>query len=50
MEKWEGALERVERALGVSPVTRAQLGLVQLHGRSLIERTAEEAEREGGEE
>jgi hypothetical protein len=42
--------EAEERSLAISPLTRTQLGLVKLQGRSLIEQMAEEAERRGRDE
>ncbi len=42
-------MEKAERTLAISPLTEAQLGLVKLHGRSLIEQMAEESERQRSE-
>ena len=41
-------LDEMERQLAIAPLTRAQLGLAIAHGRSLIERMADDLARENG--
>jgi hypothetical protein len=46
VEHWEAALDKRERQLAIAPLTRAQLGLTIAQGRSLVERMADDYERE----
>lgn len=46
VERWEKQLDGMERQLALAPLTRAQLGLTLAHGQSLIERMADDHERD----